>query len=384
MKKIDKVILVHGYNGIPKIFEYFRDELTKRGYEVIVPSFPTQTDITKESYSEVFDTHKDDFTDTTAVVAHSVGNILLVKYLCENNLRIGEYISLAGFGKPFEVNGRDDLNSVIKPLTLSTEEKEQIKKLTDYRYAIYSDNDHIVPFQVLKQYVEDISAEDHFVSGIGHMGRKSGLEKLPEVVELIDGAGLEFPDSATETERKRFTVELARITDADLGLTAPVGKTYGRSRFSVRVLLTDEDSKICVVKSFKHGYIQLPGGGIEDGETIEEAARRETREEVGYKITDLNPLGYTLEERYGLVGNDALRAFVFIAKASEDLGAKLTDEEKEEDFAPVWMNVKDAIKELEKEDEMLGKVSEGEKSYNGTFATRRDLILLRYFLGLGK
>ena len=185
-KKIDKVILVHGYNGIPKIFEYFRDELAKRGYEVIAPSFPTQTDITKESYFEVFDAYKDDFTDATAVVAHSVGNILLVKYLCENNLKVGKYISLAGFGKPFEVDSRDDLNGVIKPLTLSTEEKEQVKNLINYRYAIYSDDDHIVPFQVLKQYVEDISAEDHFIPGIGHMGRKSGLEKLPEVVELID------------------------------------------------------------------------------------------------------------------------------------------------------------------------------------------------------
>ena len=69
---------------------------------------------------------------------------------------------------------------------------------------------------------------------------------------------------------------------------------------------------------------------------------------------------------------------------SKEVGAELTDEEKEEDFAPVWMNIGDAIKELEKEDKALGEANENEKSYNGTFATRRDLMLLRYFLGLGK
>ena len=180
-------------------------------------------------------------------------------------------------------------------------------------------------------------------------------------------------------KEEQFTVELACITDADLGITAPVGKTYGRSRFSVRVLLTNSDDEVCVVKSFKHGYIQLPGGGVENGETIEDAAKREAREEVGYEITDLKPLGYTIEERYGLVGNDALKAFVFTAKAGKNVGVKLTDEEKEEDFAPVWMTIKDAIKELEKEDEMLSKISENKKSYNGAFATRRDLMLLRAF-----
>lgn len=105
----------------------------------------------------------------------------------------------------------------------------------------------------------------------------------------------------------------------------------------------------------------MPGGGIEDGETIEEAVKRETREEVGYEITNLKPLGHIIEECYGLVGDNALKAFAFIAKAGKNVGVKLTNEEKEEDFVPVWMDIKDAIKELEKEDETLGKVGDEEK-----------------------
>lgn len=38
------------------------------------------------------------------------------------------------------------------------------------------------------------------------------------------------------------------------------------------------------------GYWEFPGGGREAGESTEECARRETREEVGLEITVLQPL----------------------------------------------------------------------------------------------
>ena len=34
------VILVHGYNGIPKIYEWLKNELEKLKYNVILPEFP--------------------------------------------------------------------------------------------------------------------------------------------------------------------------------------------------------------------------------------------------------------------------------------------------------------------------------------------------------
>lgn len=42
------IFLVHGYNGIPKIFNYFKNALEEDGYEVVIPSFPTQTDISRD------------------------------------------------------------------------------------------------------------------------------------------------------------------------------------------------------------------------------------------------------------------------------------------------------------------------------------------------
>ena len=190
------VILIHGYNGVPKIYEYFEYELKKKGYNIIIPNFPTKTNITINSYFEVFDNYKNYFTDDCIVIAHSIGNEMFIKYICENNLKIGLYISLAGFGNPFVTSGREDLNNVIAPIVIKKEEQISSKELINKGYSIYSDNDHIVPFKDLEEFPKLIGAEPILIEGIGHMGKKSGLETLPQVIDIID-----------RTENKRMQID---------------------------------------------------------------------------------------------------------------------------------------------------------------------------------
>jgi len=185
MKK-PTIFLVHGYNGIPKIFHYFKDTLEKSGHEVVMPSFPTQADITQDGYFTIFNKHKDKIDENTVIIAHSIGNIMVLKYLFTNDISILGYISLAGFGEPFINEGRDDLNKVIAPLRLTDEELAKLPALIGKSYSIYSDNDHIVPFDILKKYPKIIGAKDCLIPGIGHMGSKSGLEELPEVIDIVN------------------------------------------------------------------------------------------------------------------------------------------------------------------------------------------------------
>jgi len=179
------VLLIHGFNGIPKIFYYFQKELESQGYNVIIPNFPVREEININAYFKVLDMYRNIMNENLIVVAHSIGNPMFIKYICKYNINIGLYISLAGFAQPFYVEGKDVLNQVLKPLSISDEEKIKNLNLINEKYSIYSDNDHIVPFKILEEYPSVVDSKPVFVSGIGHMGKKIGLEELPEVIKII-------------------------------------------------------------------------------------------------------------------------------------------------------------------------------------------------------
>ena len=40
-------------------------------------------------------------------MAHSIGNPIFIKYISKNNLNIGQYISLAGFSREYYNEGKD-------------------------------------------------------------------------------------------------------------------------------------------------------------------------------------------------------------------------------------------------------------------------------------
>ena len=184
---MQNVVMIHGYNGIPKIYYWLKQELETRGYLVIIPEFPAQEGVVYDKWIKILDEYKPEFNSETIVIAHSIGNEFIIKYLVENNIDIGLYISLAGFCECFEWIDRPDLNRAVKEFLVSKEEIEEFKKLAKEKYSIYSDNDHIVPFEVLENYPQMIDSESILIRGIGHMGKKSGLETIPEVLEIIEG-----------------------------------------------------------------------------------------------------------------------------------------------------------------------------------------------------
>ncbi len=186
----NNVLLIHGFNGIPKIFNYFKKELENKGYNVILPNFPLREEIEIEGYFEVFNKYKGIFNDNLIVIAHSIGNPMFIKYISKNNYKIGKYVSLAGFSEAYYNEGKDDLNEKVKLTVLTDKEKKDAIRQINEKYSIYSDDDHIVPFNLLEKYCRDIESKPILIKSIGHMGKKSGLETLPEVIDLIDNNSL--------------------------------------------------------------------------------------------------------------------------------------------------------------------------------------------------
>lgn len=181
-----QIFLIHGFNGIPKIFEYFKDILEEKGFNVITPDFPVREEITVEGYFSIFDKYKECFNkNDLTVIAHSIGNSMFIKYISKNKYKIDKYISLAGFSKDYYNEGKDVLNEKVKLTVLNEKELEDAINLINKRYSIFSKDDHIVPYEILNDFSNEIKSKSISINGIGHMGKKSGLEELPEVVDIV-------------------------------------------------------------------------------------------------------------------------------------------------------------------------------------------------------
>lgn len=190
---------------------------------------------------------------------------------------------------------------------------------------------------------------------------------------------LVFPDDATAKERKAFSVKIGAISDADFGF-ATIPNQPPNYRFCVRCILLNDAGMIGLVESTKYHYYQILGGGIDPGETIEVALRREVREEMGYEINQFQPLGYFYEKKEGELNSRPSNrniTFVYSATPGKEVGTNYTDEEINEGFTPTWKSLDFAIDFKEKH---LRELAENDpENYGGAFVTLRDLKILEFF-----
>lgn len=89
---------------------------------------------------------------------------------------------------------------------------------------------------------------------------------------------------------------IAEITDETIGIgRMRTGKTP--SRLTARAIVRDGCGRFAVVHMDQYAVASMPGGGIEPGETPEQAAVREVAEETGWHCRILAKLGYVMENR---------------------------------------------------------------------------------------
>lgn len=68
-------------------------------------------------------------------------------------------------------------------------------------------------------------------------------------------------------------------------------------REAARAVLLDTAGRVYLMHTTKHGYHQLPGGGIDEGEAVVDALQRELLEELGCTAGVAEDLGTIPEYR---------------------------------------------------------------------------------------
>lgn len=148
---------------------------------------------------------------------------------------------------------------------------------------------------------------------------------------------------------------------------------YGPSRKAVRMVLFDENDKVALGyyepdESHLGGY-NIPGGGVDEGETIEDALIRESLEEVGCRIKKVQELGIVNEFGVGKKVKHFQENYCFTADVEgEKCIPQFSDEEVKDGLNVRWLSLDEAIEKV--------------KLQKDNFGTRKTLLLLEKAKGL--
>jgi 8-oxo-dGTP pyrophosphatase MutT (NUDIX family) len=162
---------------------------------------------------------------------------------------------------------------------------------------------------------------------------------------------------------------ICEISNQDFGLPTVPNANY-QTREAARGIVI-QDNKIALIYLSKFKYHKLPGGGVEKGETPEQAFNREIMEETGCLCTVTNPKAITIEHRDNFKLNQI--SHVFFGKVTKNTHQTYFDqfEAIEEGSQLKWIRVEAVTDLLE---------NESPQDYEGKFIHHRDLAIWQYYL----
>ncbi len=157
---------------------------------------------------------------------------------------------------------------------------------------------------------------------------------------------------------------LLELRDENIGLK-PKKLNNLTKRDAARAILL-KGKKIALLHVTKQNYHKLPGGGLENKESVKKALFRELLEETGCKAKIISEVGKIIEHRTHL---DLIQtSYCYVAQVIEEGIPQFDSGEMTAGYKLRWASIDSAIKILEKEKP---------ENYEGKFIVARDLKFIK-------
>jgi len=157
---------------------------------------------------------------------------------------------------------------------------------------------------------------------------------------------------------------LATITDKDI--TGADGIFTAKPRIAVNAVLFDKDNNIALCYYEKYDFFTLVGGGVDPGEALLAALKREVLEEAGCDCEVICEIGTIFDNKAEY--DEAQERYYYIARVVGEKGElHLTKQEIESGTSLCWYPIEEALR-------IISNNNSGD--YFVKFIKARDIVVL--------
>ena len=183
-----RAFIIHGWDGYPDEgwFPWLKTELEKNGFQAHVPAMPEPARPKIEAWVSHLSKTVGDVDENTYFVGHSIGCQTILRFLesLPADKKVGGATFVAGWVTLMNLK-TDQEKAIAKPWLETPIDFEKVKQHTKKFFAVFSDNDDVVPQENKKLFEERLSAKTAIEHDKGHFSGGDEVKELPVILEAI-------------------------------------------------------------------------------------------------------------------------------------------------------------------------------------------------------